>query len=75
MKQYLYDVASSFDVFINVLLGGKRFQSISARLYTRGDIISRWIRKLLDTIDEDHCSKAYKLYKNLENTYYEDLLS
>jgi hypothetical protein len=51
------------DMTVNDLWFGGRFETISGRLYRRQVTHDcpgcRWLCKLLDKVDRDHCRKAY----------------
>jgi hypothetical protein len=63
MRQWIWNALVCFDRFANVLLMGKRDETISARAGLARNNGKMWgciLCQLLNKIDQDHCDKAIK---------------
>jgi hypothetical protein len=67
---YWYRVAIALDEFINVVLGGRLHQTLSARQYERKRAKKLNAVALIDAIfwwDKDHCLNSWVFYKTRHN--------
>lgn len=59
VKRYFWFVLISLDQLLNVLFGGYPDETLSSRMGKRPDCkVCRFMCKLLDLVDKDHCQKA-----------------
>lgn len=59
VKRYILYVLIAIDQLINAMLGGYPDETLSSRMGKRPDCpVCRFICKLLDIVDKDHCQKS-----------------
>lgn len=59
MKRYIWNLLISIDQLFNTLLGGYPDETLSSRMGKNQDCpVCRFICKLLDLVDKDHCQKS-----------------
>lgn len=70
MKKYLNRVAVQFSIFVNVMLGGKLNQTVSATQHQRKRDGKANVASIIDTIffwDVEHCMEAWVKWKVIHN--------
>ncbi len=59
LKKYLKNIFISIDQFLNTLVGGDPDETISSRCHKyKNNRFCRFICKVLDKIEKDHCKKS-----------------
>ncbi len=59
VKHYIRNLLISIDQFVNTVLGGYPDETLSSRMGKHQNcLICRFVCKLLDIVDKDHCKKS-----------------
>lgn len=61
MRNYLFCILLAFDVLINAILMGRKYQTLSGRAYATTNFYWRWTATFINKLanDPDHCKNAH----------------
>lgn len=61
MKRYIWNIVQALDRLANAVWGGTDKEYLSSRIYRyrNQNIVAGVLYRLLNTIEENHCEKAY----------------
>jgi hypothetical protein len=65
MKRYFFNILLSLDIFVNALLGGNYYETLSARAHlaaVNGNRYWGWTEKFINALafDQKHCERSYR---------------
>ena len=67
MLRYILNILVSLDITLNAILGGKRYETLSASAWLgeqQGKILPRFFRPVIDFLfrpfERDHCRNVYE---------------
>ena len=67
MGKYFLNVGYSADLFVNSLFGGRRYQTISARIgLAKHNPVAEAMGDLLDACERNHVEDSAKFYEQLK---------
>lgn len=68
MKKYLWNLALAFDLLVNAIFWGERYQTISARWGESGTKVWlwKWGSKFLNLFERDHTAIEHAKYKKIK---------